>query len=81
MSKLGERILILQNYGIWHYAENGGPGAFGHTARNLAVIMPILYDIHDFASDAWLIDFTTYRIHNLEFKSKNLPSGFDTISE
>ncbi|MFX0207132.1 MAG: hypothetical protein ACFFDT_14175 [Candidatus Hodarchaeota archaeon] len=56
---------IAKKFGIWHYAENGGPGAFGHTARNLAVIMPILNDIHDSASDAWLINFTNplSRIH------------------
>jgi len=45
-------------HGIWHYAENGGPGSFGHTARGLAFIMPILYDIHDLASDSWIINFT-----------------------
>ncbi|MFX1246722.1 MAG: hypothetical protein ACFFB2_02240 [Promethearchaeota archaeon] len=43
---------------IWHYAENGGPGSFGHTARGLAFIMPILYDIHDLAPDSWLVNFT-----------------------
>ncbi|MFX0205505.1 MAG: hypothetical protein ACFFDT_05925 [Candidatus Hodarchaeota archaeon] len=54
-----------KRFGIWHYAENGGPGSFSHTARNLAVIMPILHDIHDLASDAWLINFTNplSRIH------------------
>ena len=45
-------------HGIWHYAENGGPGSFGHTARGLAFIMPIFYDIHDLAPDSWLINFT-----------------------
>ncbi|UCG00718.1 MAG: hypothetical protein JSW11_13995 [Candidatus Heimdallarchaeota archaeon] len=45
-------------HGIWHYAENGGPGSFSHTARGLAFIMPILYDIHDLAPDSWLINFT-----------------------
>ncbi len=45
-------------YGIYHYAENGGPGSFGHTARGLAFIMPILNDIHDIAPNAWLINFT-----------------------
>lgn len=49
---------IGQKYGIWHYAENGGPGSFGHTARGLAFIMPILYDIHDLAPDSWLVNFT-----------------------
>ncbi len=45
-------------YGLWHYAENGGPGSFSQTARNLAFIMPILYDIHDLSPNAWLINYT-----------------------
>ncbi len=45
-------------HGLYHYAENGGPGSFGHTARGLAFIMPILHDIHDLAPDSWLINFT-----------------------
>ncbi len=56
---------IGKKYNIWHYAENGGPGSFGHTARGLAFIMPILDDIHDLAPDSWLINFTNPlpRIH------------------
>jgi alpha-galactosidase len=49
---------IGKKHGIWHYAENGGPGSFGQTARGLAFIMPILYDIHDLAPDSLLINFT-----------------------
>ena len=49
---------LAQKYNIWHYAENGGPGSFSHTARGLAFIMPILHDIHDLAPDAWLINYT-----------------------
>ncbi|MFX0061430.1 MAG: hypothetical protein ACFFC7_04525 [Candidatus Hermodarchaeota archaeon] len=49
---------IGKKYGIYHYAENGGPGSFTHTARGLAFIMPILNDIHDLAPDAWLINYT-----------------------
>jgi alpha-galactosidase len=49
---------IAEKYGIYHYAENGLMGSFGHTARGLAFIMPILYDIHDLAPDSWLINFT-----------------------
>ncbi|MFX1512282.1 MAG: hypothetical protein ACFFCQ_06820 [Promethearchaeota archaeon] len=49
---------IGKQNGIWHYAENGGPGSFGHTSRSLTIIMPILYDIHDLAPDAWLINYT-----------------------
>ena len=32
-------------YNINHYAENGGPGGFMHTARNVAQFMPIFSDI------------------------------------
>lgn len=46
---------IAKKFGIWHYAENCGPVAFGYTARNLAVVMPILYDIHDFA---WILNLS-----------------------
>lgn len=49
---------IARKYGIDHYAENGGPGAFPHTARNLAVVMPILRDIESICPDAWLLNFT-----------------------
>ncbi|MFX1284606.1 MAG: hypothetical protein ACFFB5_13175 [Promethearchaeota archaeon] len=56
---------IGKKYGIWHYAENGGPGSFSHTARGIAFIIPILHDIHDLAPDSWLINFTNPvpRIH------------------
>ncbi|OLS20030.1 MAG: Alpha-glucosidase [Candidatus Heimdallarchaeota archaeon LC_3] len=49
---------IGKKFGIWHYAENGGPGSFSHTARGLAFIMPILYDIHDLAPQSWLLNYT-----------------------
>jgi alpha-galactosidase len=49
---------IAQKYRIMHYAENGGPGAFAHTARNLAVVMDILRDIERLCPDAWLLNFT-----------------------
>ncbi|MHA1993612.1 MAG: family 4 glycosyl hydrolase [Candidatus Hodarchaeales archaeon] len=49
---------IAKKYGIYHYAENGLMGSFGHTARGLAFIMPILNDIHDLAPHSWLINFT-----------------------
>jgi alpha-galactosidase len=56
---------IAKEYGIWHYAENGGPGAFGHTARNITTILPIINDIQDDAKEAWIINFTNplTRIH------------------
>ena len=34
------------------YAENGGPGAFSHTARNLPLILDIARDMEDLCPDA-----------------------------
>ena len=45
-------------YDINHYAENGGPGGFMHTARNTAQFMPILSDIKKLCPDALLLNFT-----------------------
>ncbi len=45
-------------YDINHYAENGGPGGFMHTARNTAQFMPILKDIKENAPQALLLNFT-----------------------
>lgn len=49
---------IALKYGINHYAENGGPGAFAHTARNLSVIMPMLKEMEKYCPSAWLLNFT-----------------------
>ena len=38
------------------YAENGGPGAFAHTARNLPLIMAIARDMEDLCPDAWCLN-------------------------
>lgn len=40
------------------YAENGGPGAFAHTARNLPVILGIARDMEDLCPQAWYINLT-----------------------
>jgi alpha-galactosidase len=45
-------------YNINHYAENGGPGGFMHTARNAAQFMPIFSDIKELAPNALLLNFT-----------------------
>ena len=45
-------------HGIDHYAENGGPGALFHTARNLEVILPILRQMEASCPDAWLLNYT-----------------------
>ena len=45
-------------HGITHYAENGGPGAFAHCRRNLAIIAPILADIERDCPGAFLLNFT-----------------------
>ena len=52
-----DRALGLK-YGINHYAENGGPGGFMHTARNAAQFMPVLEDIRELAPQALLLNFT-----------------------
>jgi alpha-galactosidase len=49
---------IALKYGIRHYGENGGPGALMHTARNVALIMPILRDIERICPQAYVMNFT-----------------------
>lgn len=49
---------IAKKYGIFHYAENGGPGSLIHTARNITLIMPILRDIEKLCPDALVLNFT-----------------------
>lgn len=38
------------------YAENGGPGAFAHTARNLPLILAIARDMEQLCPDAWMLN-------------------------
>lgn len=51
------------------YAENGGPGAFAHTARNLPVIVAIAKDMEQLCPNAWYINVTnplirlSYAVH------------------
>ncbi len=49
---------LAKEYGIMHYAENGGPAALFHTARNLAQVMPILRDMEALCPEARLLNFT-----------------------
>ena len=49
---------IALRYGINHCAENGGPGAFAHSARNIAIVLPILKDMEKYCPDALLLNFT-----------------------
>jgi alpha-galactosidase len=49
---------LALKYGITHYAENGGPGAFAHASRNLGLILPILEDIEVLCPDAYMLTFT-----------------------
>jgi alpha-galactosidase len=50
---------IPLKYGVRQpYAENGGPGAFAHTSRNLVPIMEIVRDMEQICPDALLINFT-----------------------
>lgn len=51
------------------YAENGGPGAFSHTARNLPVILDIARDMERLCPNAWYLNLTnplirlSYAVH------------------
>lgn len=38
------------------YAENGGPGSFAHTARNLPLIMAIARDMEELCPEAWYLN-------------------------
>jgi len=49
---------LALRYGITHYAECGGPGAFAHACRNLSLIVPILRDVERLAPGALVIAFT-----------------------
>jgi alpha-galactosidase len=40
------------------YAENSGPGAFAHTARNAPLILAIAQDMERYCPDAWFLNFT-----------------------
>jgi alpha-galactosidase len=40
------------------YAENSGPGAFAHTARNLPLMIDIARDMEALCPDAWYLNFT-----------------------
>lgn len=39
------------------YAENSGPGAFAHTARNLPLLIEIARDMEELCPDAWYMNF------------------------
>ncbi|MCE9646729.1 MAG: hypothetical protein K8S20_12085 [Chloroflexi bacterium] len=50
---------ITLKYGIHQpYAENGGPGGFIHTARNIGPLMEIVHDMEQACPKAWFINFT-----------------------
>jgi alpha-galactosidase len=40
------------------YAENGGPGALAHTARNTPLILGIARDMERLCPEAWFLNFT-----------------------
>lgn len=47
------------NHGVRQpYAENSGPGAFAHTARNLPLMMAIARDMEELCPEAWYLNFT-----------------------
>lgn len=50
---------IPLNYGVRQpYAENGGPGGFAHTARNVKPVLEIVRDMEQVCPAAWFINFT-----------------------
>lgn len=50
---------ITLKYGVHQpYAENGGPGGFIHTARNIRPLMEIVREMEQVCPDAWFINFT-----------------------
>ena len=49
---------IALKYGISHRGEDGGPGAFALTARNLFIILPILDDIKELCPNTFILNFT-----------------------
>jgi alpha-galactosidase len=49
---------VALRYGIAHYAENGGPGAFAHTCRNLGLILPIVRDLERLCPSAYVLVLT-----------------------
>ena len=40
------------------YGENGGPGAFAHTARNIGPLMEIARDMEALCPEAWFVNFS-----------------------
>ena len=40
------------------YAENGGPGGFAHTLRNVGPVMEIVHAMQQACPEAWFINFT-----------------------
>jgi alpha-galactosidase len=54
---------IPLKYGIRQpYAENGGPGGFAHTLRNVAPILEIAHDMEQLCPQAWYINFTNHMV-------------------
>ena len=50
---------IPLKYGVRQpYGENGGPGGFAHTARNIGPLLQIAGDMEQDCPDAWYINFS-----------------------
>ena len=46
-------------HGVKHVlGENGGPGAFFHSARSISLVLPIALDMEEICPDAMLLNFT-----------------------
>lgn len=50
---------LTLKYGLRQpYAENGGPGGFAHTARNVLPVLDIIYDMENLCPNALFINFS-----------------------
>jgi alpha-galactosidase len=54
-----EDFNITLKYGLRQpYAENGGPGGFAHTIRNIKPVLDIAYDMEELCPEALFINFS-----------------------
>lgn len=50
---------ITLKYGVRQpYAENGGPGGFAHTIRNVRPVLDIVHTMEQACPDAWFLNFS-----------------------
>lgn len=50
--------LTLKRGSVRPYAENGGPGGFAHTLRNVGPVLEIAHTMETACPDAWFINYS-----------------------